>query len=310
MKRFKYITAIKISILVFLVCISIGFSLSISWAITVEELAKTVVFLRYRFQIYETVEGKQVEVWYKKDPKIDKYEPKFGQKSGTGFIIQHNKKDFVVTARHVADFLGDEAEIIINLTPNKSISFTFGYLKKCELITGAKWFFSKDADIAIHPICYPQGGVEQLSIPDEMILKGDKAIPLLSTVYVVGFPLGYGAKDILSPIAKKVQIASMPISLVENNTNLKSILLDQALAQGYSGAPVFLIEDVMAEGIKVGDKPVVKAGEKFYLAGILSAQISDQMGGKISVIVPSSYILDIIQSPDFISYESRLRKKD
>lgn len=141
-----------------------------------------------------------------------------------------------------------------------------------------------------------------------MILKGDKAIPLLSTVYVVGFQLGYGAKDILNPIAKKVQIASMPMSLVENNTNLKSILLDQALAQGYSGAPVFLIEDIMAGGIMVGDKPVIKAGEKFYLSGILSAQISDQMGGKISVVVPSSYILDIIQSPDFVSYESNLKK--
>jgi S1-C subfamily serine protease len=309
MKNFKCITATKIAILVFSVCISIVFNVSISCAIPVEELAKTVVFLRYRFQVYETIEGKKVEVWYKRDPKIEKYEPKLDQKSGTGFIIKHNGKDYLVTARHVANFLGDEAEIIMNLTPDKSSSITFRDLKKCELIPGAKWFFHEsNADIAIHPICYSQREVDHLSISDDMILKDDKAIPLLSTVYIVGFPLGLGVKDILSPIAKKVQIASRPISSGENNTKLKFILLDQALAQGYSGAPVFLIEDVMSGIIKFGSKPAIKAGEKVSVAGILSAQLSDQLGGKISVVVPSSYIWDIIQSPDFVSYESNLKK--
>lgn len=92
MRSFKCITAPKITILVLLSCISIAFCVSISWAITVEKLAKTVVFLKYRFPIYETVEGKQVEVWYKKDPKIEKYEPKLGQQSGTALSFSTIRK--------------------------------------------------------------------------------------------------------------------------------------------------------------------------------------------------------------------------
>jgi hypothetical protein len=63
MKKVKYKSSI--AILLLLVVISVGFDVTNSWGTTVEELAKTVVFLRYKFQVYETVDGKKVEVWYK-----------------------------------------------------------------------------------------------------------------------------------------------------------------------------------------------------------------------------------------------------
>ena len=104
---------------------------------------------------------------------------------------------------------------------------SFPLLKKI-----AKWFLHLKADIAIHPLVYTQE-IDQLSFPVEPCVKEDEDIPLLSTVYVLGFPLGLGVQKSISPIAKKLQTASKVISVdnPEINPDLKYMLLDQAIAQ-------------------------------------------------------------------------------
>lgn len=267
----------------------------------VEELGKIVVFLRIQKQAYENKEGKQVEVWYKLDK--NKYVPKKTTNSGTGFIIKYNDRDYLVTAKHVAEFLSKEAEVVLNIDQEHSSSIRFDDLQKSKIISGAKWFYHPKADIAIHPLAYPGTTIYQLSIPIESPPKADNKISLLSTVYVLGFPLGLGVQEKISPMAKKVQIASDLLSIPDINPDLKYILLDQALSQGYSGSPIFLIKDIMSDAIKSGDKPVLKVGETVSLIGILSAGLSDISGGKISLIVPTLYLHEILQSAEFISYE-------
>lgn len=40
------------------------------------------------------------------------------------------------------------------------------------------------------------------------------------------------------------------------------------------------------------------------LIGVLSAQLADVAGGKISLVVPTSYMCEILQSSEFITYET------
>ena len=209
----------------------------------------------------------------------------------------------MVTAKHVAEFLDPNSEVTINLSSGKSTNIKFTLLTQTPLIRGAKWFRHRAADIAIHPIAYPRDA-KHSAFPSTDLSEVDPATPLLSTVWVLGFPLGLGTDGTLNPIAKKAQVASQVMHLPGFDPTLKFILLDEALAQGYSGAPVIWIEDVFSS-IKVGAQPI-KAGERAHLIGIQVSALSDITGGKISVIVPISYLIDIFRSADFAAYEKQI----
>jgi len=278
-----------------------------SQTIPVEKLARVVVFLRHQSQAYEIKGGERYEVWYKKKEAKDVYEPKLINKFGTGFIIRYEAHDYIVTAKHVVEFLSNDAELVMNLPAGKTISVTFRSMEESKKVPGAKWFVHPSADIALHPIVSPQK-IDHAHFPSNEIPKTDEPIPLLSTVYVVGFPFGLGVHDRLNPIAKKAQVGSTITSLEALNVrrDLRFLLLDQALAQGYSGAPVFYIEDLLIPDIKMGDKPFIKGGERIHLIGICTAQISDDKGGKISAVVPISYLWEILHSADFIKYQKNI----
>ncbi|MBO1225486.1 MAG: trypsin-like peptidase domain-containing protein [Candidatus Scalindua sediminis] len=274
---------------------------------TIDDLSKTVVFLQNESQAFEMKSGKKIEVWYK-DPLTKNLEPKKIKKTGTGFLIKHNGRDYVVTAKHVAKFLDNTSEILLNVLKDNSISISFDILKKSPIINGAKWFYHPIADIALHPIAYPMK-VDQLAIRTIDIPKDEIKIKLLSNVYILGFPLGLGVHESISPIAKKTQIASNITTIEHPNISpeLKFYLLDQALAQGYSGSPVFCAEE-LSSGIFAGKHPI-PAGEKITLTGILSGGLSDATGGKISLVVPISYVWEILNSNEFLKYEIQLPKQ-
>lgn len=288
----------------FLVLILFVAPLSQIFAQSLDDLSKTVVFLQKEFQATEMKSGEKVEVWYKY-PSSSKYEPKIIKQMGTGFIINHNGKDYLVTAKHVAQFLDNNSEILLNVTKDSSVSIPFGLIRKSSFIKNARWFIHPKVDLALHPIIYPSGKIEQLHIGTSDIIKEDKKIDLLTDVIIFGFPLGLGVHKSINPIAKKSQIASnvTTIDLPEVDPNLKFYLLDQALAQGYSGSPIFISEEIPS-GVSVGNRPL-SAGEKITLIGILSGGLSDATGGKISVVVPISYLWEILNSDEFIQYEKQ-----
>src|SRR5262249_5033522 len=137
-------------------------------------------------------------------------------------------------------------------------------------ITNGPWIIHPKADVAIIPVA--------LRIPcsaffaDKACLPPDVQIRHLSNAYAFGFPLAQGANsEGFSPIAKQAQIASW-MTTVDTpivSRELKLILLDQALAQGYSGAPVFVEKPTGVIHIGSGDPPPLS------LVGIVSAQIGD-----------------------------------
>ncbi len=213
--------------------------------------------------------------------------------TGTGFLLGHNNKLFIVTAKHVAVNITNSGRVILNDARGKAINVSFKNLRK----GGVRWFLHPSADIAIHPVQIQQE-LNHTFYPSDAIPKNDLKIPLLSSVYVLGFPLGLGVNESLNPIAKKAQVASETILMKSLG---KIILFDEAIAQGYSGSPIFYIVDVMTSNTT----PSFKVDEKAILIGVLSFQVGDKMGGKISGIVPTGYIWEILNSPDFQKYETQ-----
>jgi len=259
--------------------------------IKVEEANKAVIFLRQQSQQTMKINGKLAAIYYRY-PDSKEYQPIMETMNGTGFIIKYNGYDYLVTAKHIAKDFSPTGEVVINIQGNKSISYTFKDIT--DHIKGAHWFHHPQADISLHPFAFP-AQIDASSLDTELFPNKEIDIELLSPAVIVGFPLGLGVLDKLSPIAKEAKIASKLTSIdnPEIPMNLHFYFLDQALSQGYSGAPVFCLD---AKG-------------KAFLLGVQSSAIQDKTGGKISLVVPSSYIWDILQSPEFQSYENITQRK-
>lgn len=284
---------------VFFVMLYLAFSMSSSYATRIDKLGKTTIYLREETKCHEWKGGKKYEIWLK-DTVSQHSQPKLATKGGTGFLTLHHKRTYLVTAAHVARYMSSKAEILWNTASGQSKHFTFEKLQKG--IPYSKWFFHPSADMAIHPFIFTEKP-EHKYVQKSLFWTEDEVIPLGTKVCVLGFPLNLGVKDILSPILKKAEIASWKITVEDPylDPNLKFILLDEDLAQGYSGAPVFISPEP-----QMSDKTLMDFGIQLKLLGIMSMTISDQTGGKMSLVVPISYLNEIFTSNDFNEYEKRV----
>lgn len=272
----------------------------------VDDISKTVVFLKQQRPQRTVIDGNTAEMFYRL-LGTEEYKPISEVIIGSGFIIRHQNRDYLVTAKHVAKEMSPTGEIIVNLKNGKFTVVTFQALSEAKnIIPEAHWFHHATADISIHPICYPPS-IDVMYIPEDIFQKDNDEIQLLNKAYIVGFPMGFGVLDKLSPIAKEAKLASKLTSIADPRIpkDLHFYLLDQALSQGYSGAPVFYVEDVTATNVT----PKIKIGEKIHLLGLQSSAYSDKTGGKISLVVPISYIIEIFESSDFQAYEKNLKEK-
>ena len=269
--------------------------------ISIDELRKTVVFVRMQSQEMTRVNDKSAELWYR-FPNTKDYSPMIKTETGSGFIIQHNNHNYLVTAKHLAESSLPASEIIMNVN-GKGSTITLQALAGAN--RGAHWFHHPKTDISIYPLTYPNLKADVLSLPECFFPKQEAEIRLLTAAYIVGFPLGLGVQEKLSPIAKEAKIASR-LTFIKGN-QLPAFLLDQALSQGYSGAPVFY-ED-MIPGAAVGGWSG-RGGATLHLLGLQSSALSDKTGGKISVVIPIAYIWDILESDEFKSYERELARNN
>ncbi len=291
----RRISFLLINIVIFLyLCTTI----ESSCAITIDLLGTTTVCLRKQKQKTIRKSGKEYEVWLK-DTETSKLQPDLEKRYGTGFLVSHKNKIYLVTAAHVAKDMSSEAVVLWN-TASGVLQNTFAEVQ--QGLPHAKWFFHPAADVAIHPFGFTGKVKPKHSFVGEhtFIAEGER-LPLGTKIYVLGFPLSLGVGDILSPLSKKAEIASW-ITTIDDpdiNPNLKFILLDEDLATGYSGAPVFISPEPL-----VTDSSVRQGiHSRLRLIGILSANISDNTGGKISLVVPVSYLNEIFESNDFREYE-------
>ena len=72
-----------------------------SWAQTAADVMPAVVFLQGKGIKEVEINGQKVEQWIK-SPGAEQPQPLTLDSSGTGFIVIHNKRLYLVTAEHVA----------------------------------------------------------------------------------------------------------------------------------------------------------------------------------------------------------------
>lgn len=283
---------------IFFVMICLVLSMGSSYAATIDELGKTTVCLRGYLKSYEMKGDRKYEVWLK-DIENQESQPKLIPNNGTGFLVSHHKRSYLVTAAHIAEGISNKAKILWNTASGKGKHFSYEELQKG--IPSSKWFFHSSADIAVHPFVFTEKS-EHILVPDEMFMTENEVIPLGTKVYVLGFPLNLGVTDILSPISKKAEIASWKttIDYPELQPNLKFILLDEGLAGGYSGAPVFTSPEP-----QMRNNTIMLGGIQPKLIGIQCRTTTNKIGSQLSLVVPISYLNEIFTSNDFKEYENK-----
>src|SRR5258708_3186953 len=134
------ITKTQISCLVVL----IGTALSFGQDITM--IGKSVVGIEVYKPIFEKVDTNTFQVFYKSaDGKLF---PKFQTEQGTGFFLLHNHRSYIVTAGHVPGGSSDGMLLLIT-KDGARVSLPLETIRQSQ--PGAKWFFHRTADVALHP---------------------------------------------------------------------------------------------------------------------------------------------------------------
>jgi S1-C subfamily serine protease len=255
-----------------------------------EATCDSVVSIRVPKVVCENINGTWHEVWLR---SVATGNPvaKMKTDSGTGFLLLHSNAAYVVTAKHVvvdgagrASVAGD---IWLNVKDSPARSLAISFMAEGR----HGWFLHPTADVAVLPYGRPTDlNVNAKDMPEAWV--STNSVSMLNPVFAVGFPMGLGVGNVLEPVAKRCQVSAPRITLDGNTNSPSCILLDEALAQGYSGAPVFI------------DIPPGVMQHNFRLVGLMSAVKSDMSGGKVSYVVPISAVMDIFSSEEFKKYES------
>ncbi len=264
-------------------------------AVTLDDLSKSVVYIREDSQAHETIAGRKYELWLR-DPVKQQFIRKTERFSGTGFLLDHHGKIYLITAAHIAKKITSGARIFWNSVSGQMHSLTLDQIR--QSIPDARWFLHPSADVAVHPFGFTEKSSHML-VPEDLLWDAmTQAIPIGTDVYVFGYPLNLGTGERLSPLSKKAEISSSLTSVDSRRAdpNLLFVLLDQDLAQGYSGAPVFISPETQFEGNAIVRKTP-------NLIGLQSMTISDITGGKISMIVPAHYLSEVFEQKEFLEYE-------
>ncbi len=219
------------------------------------------------------------EIWLK-NTKTKSLEPYEYSITGTGFFINKDSYTYLVTAKHVADSTSLNTKIVYSLEDNraKTILLKDIVFNKSKL----NWISHSVADISVLRInAQSIENLKQLSTPFNLIEHSRDQPFRESEVYAIGYPLGLGASNIISPITKISKISSLYLRLKPDSGEI--FLLDDPSIGGFSGSPIWGIGAVTWGGTK----PVNK------IIGIVSATVHDNLYG-MAVVVPSFYINEIL----------------
>ena len=317
----KYILKQCLSVLIsigFICCTSISASASeenIDKKLSaIDVVARTVVYLE--FDIHESmtadIDDKRVEcdLYYKvpSDGKAqeDIYLPKRIKGAGTGFLVKSNILTYVVTAKHVVKNNKSKGEYWLSPVEGDIISGKFEDIR--AKLKDAKWFFHNHADVAVHPIVFPQDhGRVRVSLVNSL---SSEPVELLTRVCIPGFPHTLGKDNIsLGPLVATTEVASWPAILPGKDPKAKVIFLSERLAKGYSGAPVFTMRPSPARSILkkhtmriVGIQSGVYLFPEIYPLG-KGSQIAEN---EVSYIVPVKYLLELFKSQEIQCFEKNL----
>jgi hypothetical protein len=192
-----------------------------------------------------------------------------------------------LTASHVAKALKAAAMSIVFTKPNdKPYRCLLSALMK-----GNDWKHHSIADISLIQLLPFNQDIEnrlmQWSFPSNQILK-EQQLPSRDTeLYFFGYPVTDLSLDNFSALTFPCHIASGIIkqNITYNNNICKVFYIDRPSIQGASGSPVYF---------SVLQSIVVNGSDRTFIIGIITETRSDNTGGKLGMVIHSSYIWDLV----------------
>ena len=212
------------------------------------------------------------------------------QKIGTGFFMKRdnvNNKLYVITANHVAKEFDNTTIIEIMGKNQKVISVNLAVLQNGFNIINHPTADISAIEIDVSTFNNLNSDVQIFCtslIDNSKITNLSRDIELTS----IGFPKNLGTNLRFAPLTFR----SFPSSNIIENINLSNgyisdiFVLENPSCGGYSGGPVLDL------GYKVD--AFITQSSQTVIYGIMHGTISDDTGGKMAVVTPAIYILDII----------------
>ena len=207
---------------------------------------------------------------------------------GTGFFLAKDDTHlFLITANHVIKKFNTNTVIYMAGKTNNVISIALCQLKAASDI-----------------ISHPTADVSAIAINIALFNSLDAAVMIYSPSLIdtnrinsisrdeeltsIGFPNGLGIGTLFEPFSFR----SYPASNIVKNVQLDEgyisdvFFMENASCGGYSGCPVIDL------GYRVTG--IMTQTSNTYIYGVMHGTMSDNTGGKMAVVTPAYYILQII----------------
>jgi hypothetical protein len=209
-------------------------------------------------------------------------------KSGSGTIISHNGKYFLLTANHVAKEMRNDAKLVFRVSGDKPGIIDLLVLTKNHKLN---WTNHSIADLSLIELTAVNKDIEQRlqqwAFPSYLIYGGKETASKDVDITFLGYPLVDLQLEHFSPLIFTSHLASGLITQARYDTKTKCTFfyLDLPSMQGCSGSGVYY-------SVK---KAMFIGGNKTILLGVVHGTAGDNTGGKLAAITPSYYIWDILK---------------
>ncbi len=207
---------------------------------------------------------------------------------GTGFFMcKDNQHLFIITANHVASEFNDDTIVSMSGKLNNVINILLKNLKSSNNIINhpsadisaieinIQVFNGLNSDVVIYPVnLINKNKIDKISRDEELTS--------------IGFPNGLGVGAMFEPLSFR----SFPASNIIKNVTLDNgyisdiFFMENASCGGYSGCPVLDL-GYKVTGLMTQTYPT-------HIYGVMHGTMSDETGGKMAVVTPAYYILQII----------------
>lgn len=205
----------------------------------------------------------------------------YGDNTGTCFIINHNSKQFLITAKH----------LFPNIINNTEISIK---------VEGASINLNLNAKLLIHKINAIDIAVleiEEIYFGEVLVLRNTDSFHIGQECLFLGFPL-YAFLSSSTSIGNVALVKKAIVSARLIQDDVTKILLDGHNNPGFSGGPIITHNGKASEQFIIGvisgyfiqeNKTEIKIDDKEY-------ELMRNSNSGIIITYPSEYIVEIIES--------------
>ena len=210
-------------------------------------------------------------------------------KIGTGTIIEHEKRFYLLTAAHVAKDLKLNGKMFFKVGNDEKYSIDL-ILQSLTL----NWKYHNEADIALIELHPSNKDIEKrfrdFSVSSDNIYDGNELIWKEVELTYFGFPVVDQNGQHFSPLVfASNHYASGLITQKLNYLDKKCSVfyLDKPSIQGASGSALYLAVKKNVE---------INTLDRTIMIGVVSGTFNDNTGGKLAIIMPSFYIWDLLKN--------------